>query len=128
MRGPLAAAAVVAALSATGCGGPPAAPRPALSSPPARPGSPPARPGSQPARPALTRRQACDRLLADVRRTGGAPGQRALREVADHARDPRMAADARTAVKDLEHTGIAPIAFALLRDDCARAGVRLPRF
>jgi hypothetical protein len=37
-----------------------------------------------------------------------------------------MAADARTAVRDIDHTGVAPIAVALLRDECARAGVRIP--
>ena len=46
---------------------------------------------------------------------------------ADHVTAaPRMAADARTAVRDIDHTGVAPIALALLRDECARAGVRIP--
>ena len=38
----------------------------------------------------------------------------------------RLAGDARTAVRDLGHTGIAPVAMLLLRDDCAHAGVRVP--
>jgi hypothetical protein len=37
-----------------------------------------------------------------------------------------MAGDARTAVRDIDHTGGAPVAFALLRDDCAHVGVRIP--
>ncbi len=49
-----------------------------------------------------------------------------LRRIADHVSAPRMAAYARTAVRDIDHTGVAPIALALLRDECARAGVRIP--
>jgi hypothetical protein len=37
-----------------------------------------------------------------------------------------MAAEARNAVRDIDHTGVAPIPIALLRDDCARAGVQIP--
>jgi hypothetical protein len=50
-----------------------------------------------------------------------------LRRIADHVSAPRMAAYARTAVRDIDHTGVAPIALALLRDECARAGVGIPR-
>ncbi|HZC42155.1 MAG TPA: hypothetical protein VE343_15865 [Streptosporangiaceae bacterium] len=77
----------------------------------------------------MSRHQACQRLLADVRQhpeRRGIPGVPALRYVADRVTAPRMAADARTAVRDLGHTHVAPVALALLRDDCARAGVRLP--
>jgi hypothetical protein len=49
-----------------------------------------------------------------------------LRRIADHVTAPRMAADARTAVRDIDHTGAAVIAVALLRDECTRAGVRIP--
>jgi hypothetical protein len=77
----------------------------------------------------LTRLQACERLLADVTHnggTGGIPDIPALRNVADHVTAPRLAADARTAVRDIEHTGIAPVALTLLRADCAQAGVKIP--
>ena len=50
-----------------------------------------------------------------------------LRRIADHVSAPRMAAYARTAVRDIDHTGVAPIPLALFRDECARAGVRIPR-
>jgi hypothetical protein len=36
-----------------------------------------------------------------------------------------MAAEARNAVRDIDHTGVAAIPIALLREDCARAGVRI---
>ncbi|HEY7431487.1 MAG TPA: hypothetical protein VH641_12245 [Streptosporangiaceae bacterium] len=111
----LLAAAAVAAL-AIGCGGAPqpSASRPAHQDPTA----------AAPAR--LTKAQACARLLADVRRNRGLPDVAALRDIADHVAAPRLAADARTAVRDIAHTGAAPLAFALLRDDCARAGVHIP--
>jgi hypothetical protein len=70
--------------------------------------------------------QACERLRADVRRTRGVPDLRVLRDIADHVSDPRLAADARTAVRDIGHTGTAPVAFLLLRDDCAHHGVTIP--
>lgn len=73
----------------------------------------------------LTRRQACERLRAGLARHGGALDVATLRYVADHAPIPRLAADARMAVRDLEHTGIAPLALVLLQDECAKAGVRL---
>ncbi len=102
-----------AALMAVGCGNPPV--------PPAHP------PVTESALVKLTVPQACQRLRADVARTGGTPGIPVLRDIADHVTAPRVAADARTAVRDIGHTGIAPVALALLRDDCARAGVRVPR-
>jgi hypothetical protein len=74
----------------------------------------------------LTKFRACRQLLDDVTRHRGVPDVPALRRIADHVTDPRMAGDARTAVRDIGHTGTAPVAFALLRDDCARAGVRIP--
>jgi hypothetical protein len=74
----------------------------------------------------LTELQACERLLGDVRRNGGIPDVPALRQIADHVTAPRLAADARTAVRDIDHTGIAPVAFTLLRADCAQVGVQIP--
>ena len=81
--------------------------------------------GSPPAA-TLTGLQACQRLLSDVTRNGGVPDIPTLRVIADHVTTPRLAADARTAVRDLGHTGIAPLAFALLRADCEHQGVRIP--
>ena len=109
-------AAGAAAALAAGCAAAPAprptpAPHPRLSS---------AAPGP------LSRPQACQHLLDDVTRHQGIPSIPALRRIADHVTEPRMAADARSAVRDIGHTGIAPIPLALLRDDCRRAGVRIP--
>jgi hypothetical protein len=73
----------------------------------------------------LTSRQACLRLRADLARNAGTPDIPALRVIADHVAAARLAADARTAVRDIGHTGVAPLALALLEDDCARAGVRI---
>jgi hypothetical protein len=73
----------------------------------------------------LTSRQGCLRLRADLARNGGAPDIAALRVIADHVTAARLAADARTAVRDIGHTGIAPLALALLEDDCDRAGVKI---
>lgn len=107
----LVAALAVAALAA-GCGGGP---------------EPPAHRDASPAAPvALTGFQACRRLLGDLARHRGTPDIPTLRHIADHVTAPRLAADARTAVRDIDHTGIAPLALGLLRDDCARAGVRIP--
>ena len=92
-----------------------------------RPGS--LRAARMPPRPrplSLTKLQACQRLRDDLARNRGVPDIPALRRIADHVTAPRMAADARTAVRDIDHTGVAPIALALLRDECARAGVRIP--
>ena len=74
----------------------------------------------------LTGLQACERLLADVTRNRGIPDIPTLRHIADHVTVPRLAADARTAVRDIGHTGIAPAALMLLRADCAQAGVKIP--
>ncbi len=105
--------AVAMALTAAGCGGAPALPAHHHHITPAAPVK-------------LTALQACERLLADVTRNGGVPGIRALRDIADHVTAPRLAGDARTAVRDIGHTGIAPVALTLLRDDCAQAGVKIP--
>jgi hypothetical protein len=102
----------VAAALAVGCG---AAPQPA----PHR-----ATPASAQVR--LTRLQACRRLLADLTINRGVPDIRTLRAIADHVTAPRLAADARTAVQDIDHTGAAPVAISLLRAECAPAGVRIP--
>jgi hypothetical protein len=79
-----------------------------------------------PAQRPLTRVQACQLLLADVTRHSGIADTTALGHIADRVTAPRMAADARTAVRDIDHTGIAPVALSLLRDDCARAGIHIP--
>src|SRR5215470_6731192 len=93
--------AALAAALAAGCGGDP--PVPPAHGDAARPSAT----GS--ADVSLTKFQACSRLLADVRRNGGLPDIAALRDIADHVAGPRLAADARTAVRDLGHTGIAPV-------------------
>lgn len=126
MKAPLVAVAV--AVLAAGCGGaprPPAQPSPARQSPA---GQSPAFPDATASAPfSLTRLQACRELRDDLARNTGLPDIPMLRRIADHVSAPRMAAYARTAVRDIGHTGVAPIALALLRDECARAGVRIPR-
>ena len=113
-------AVVLAALAIAGCRGAPA--QPAHS-----PGTAPAHsPSTAPALAKLSGHRACEQLLADVTRHGGIPDIPTLRQIADRANAPRLAADARTAVRDIDHTGAAPVAFTLLRDDCAQAGVRIP--
>jgi hypothetical protein len=107
----LLAVAVAVALGA-GCTAAPAAPAHQHTTPPA-------------AVP-LTKAQACRQLLAVVTRHHGRSGVPGLRHIADHVTDVRMAGDARTAVRDIDHTGAAPVAFALLRDDCAHVGVPIP--
>lgn len=95
-------------------------------------GTPPARPGPAASAAAsavakITATQACRLLRADLTRDHGIPDIATLRRVADHVgAAPRLAADARTAVRDIDHTGVAPLALFLLRDDCARAGVPIP--
>jgi hypothetical protein len=74
----------------------------------------------------LTRLQACQRLQADIARHPVRPDLPGLHYIADHVTGtPRLARDARDAVKDITHTGIAPIPFLLLKDDCAKAGVHI---
>jgi hypothetical protein len=125
----------VAATLAVGCGGdpPPAhqdSPAPAhrASPAPADQDSPaPAhRASSAPALSKLTDVEACLQLRGSLSRNQGAPDILTLRIIADHATAPRMAAEARNAVRDIDHTGVAPLPIALLRDDCARVGVRIP--
>ena len=118
-------AAVVATALAAGCTAAPAVP--AQQPSPAQPhGTPSAQYRTPSAAARLTRVQACRLLLADLTRHHGRSTVPGLRQIADHVTDTRMAADARTAVRDIDHTGGAAVAFALLRDDCARAGVRIP--
>jgi hypothetical protein len=75
----------------------------------------------------LTRVQACQRLQAHITRNQVKPDLLTLHYIADHVTDtPRLARDARDAVKDITHTGIAPIPFLLLKDDCAKVGVDIP--
>ena len=104
--------AAVATALAAGCGGVP--------QPPARPDA------STPAHFTFTSFQACRQLLGDLARNQGVPDIPTLRRIADHVTDPRLAADARTAVRDIDHTGAAALALGLLRDECARAGVLIP--
>jgi hypothetical protein len=116
-----------AALLAAGCGGAPQAPAqpsPARQSPVRQS---PAFPDATASAPfELTRLQACRELRDDLARNQGLPDIPMLRRIADHVSAPRMAAYARTAVRDIDHTGAAAIAVALLRDECTRAGVRIP--
>ena len=117
MRALLAAAAAMAVVLAAGCGGgapPRADPRTSASA---------FASSSAPAFVTLTRLQACQWLATDIARNGGVPDVQALRYVADHAATPRLAADARTAVRDIGHTGAAPVALRLIEDECTRAGV-----
>jgi len=100
-----------AAAVAVGCGG---APRP------------PPHHGAAPSPYTLTSFQACRDLRDDLARNRGVPDIPTLRRIADHVTAPRLAADARTAVRDIGHTGIAPLALSLMRDECARAGVQIP--
>lgn len=117
--------AAVATVLAAGCTAAPAAP--AHQPSPAQPHRTlSAQPSTPPAAARLTKVQACQLLLADVTRHHGRSAVPGLRRIADHAADTRMAGDARTAVRDLDHTGGAAVALALLRDDCAHAGVRIP--
>ena len=123
----LAMAAAVTVLAA-GCGGAPRAP--AQPSPASR--SParqsPAFPDATASAPfTITRLRACRELRDDLARNQGDPDIPMLRRIADHVSAPRMAAYARTAVRDIDHTGVAPVPLALFRDECARAGVRIPR-
>lgn len=110
----------VAAALAVGCGGDPP--------PPAHQGSPAPAHRASPASALskLTDVEACLQLRGSLSRNQGAPDILTLRIIADHAAAPRMAAEARNAVRDIDHTGVAPLPIALLRDDCARAGVRIP--
>jgi hypothetical protein len=118
----------VAATLAVGCGGDPPPPAHQGSPAPAHQDSPaPARQDSPaPALGKLTNVEACLQLLGSLSRHRGVPDILTLRIIADHAIAPRMAAEARNAVRDIDHTGVAPLPIALLRDDCARAGVRIP--
>jgi hypothetical protein len=118
-------AAAVASALAVGCTAGPTAPihEPSATQPPSTPAAPPSTPA---AAGRLTKVQACQLLLADVTRYDGRARVPGLRQIADHVTDPRMAGDARTAVRDIDHTGGAAVALALLRDDCAHTGVRIP--
>ena len=120
--------AAAAALLAAGCGGAPQAP---AQPSPARQSTvrqSPAFPDATASAPfELTSLEACRELRDDLARNQGLADIPMLRRIADHVRAPRMAAYARTAVRDIDHTGGAPIPLALLRDECARAGVGIPR-
>ena len=113
-------AAVATAALAVGCGGDPRPPAHQASSEPARQDSP------APALNKLTDVEACLQLRGSISRNQGVPDILTLRIIADHVTVPRMAAEARNAVRDIDHIGVAPLPIALLRDDCARAGVRIP--
>jgi hypothetical protein len=118
---------ILAALLAVGCGGDPPPPTHRGTPAPAHQDSPAAANQDSPA-PALdqlTDIEACEQLRGSLSRNQGAPDITTLRIIADHVTEPRMAAEARTAVRDIDHTGVATLALALLRDRCARAGVQI---
>jgi hypothetical protein len=119
---------IVAATLAVGCGGDPRPPAHQDSPAPAHRVSPaPVHQDSPtPALSTLTSVEACLQLRGSLSRHQGVPDILTLRVIADHVTEPRMAAEARNAVRDIDHTGVAAIPLALLRDDCARAGVRMP--
>ena len=125
----LVTAAGAAALLAAGCGTHPRAPggpSPARQSPATQS---PAFPDATTSEPfTLTRLEACRELRDDLARNQGHPDIPMLRRIADHVSAPRMASYARTAVRDIDHTGAAAVPVALFRDECARAGVRIPRW
>jgi hypothetical protein len=79
-----------------------------------------------PAFTSVGRHEACRRLLADITRNRGVPDIATLAYIAGHSADRRIAREARTAALDLGHTGHAEFALALLREDCAKTGVRIP--
>ena len=81
---------------------------------------------SAPALDKLTNVEACQQLRGSLTRNQGVPDLLTLRIIADHVTAPRMAAEARNAVRDIDHIGVAPLPMALLRDDCAQAGVQIP--
>src|SRR5260370_18153527 len=103
---------IATALMAAGCGGAPAARAHQHLS------------ASAPVK--LSRLQACGRLLADVTRNHGIPAIPTLRHIADPFTVPRLAPDARPAVRALVHTAIPPVPLILLRPACAQAGVTIP--
>jgi hypothetical protein len=111
---------IVAATLAVGCGGDPRSPAHQDSPAPAHEDSP------APALSKITNVEACLQLRGSLSRNRGVPDILTLRIIADHVTAPRMAAEARNAVLDIDHTGVAAIPLALLRDDCARVGVRMP--
>ena len=118
----------VAAALAVGCGGDPRSPAHQDSPAAAHRDSPAPAPhdSAAPALSKLSKADACEQLRGSLSRNQGAPDIVTLRIIADHVTAPRMAAEARSAVRDMDHTGVAPLPLALLRDDCARAGVRIP--
>jgi hypothetical protein len=118
----------VAAALAVGCGGDPRSPAHQDSPAAAHRDSPAPAPhdSAAPALSKLSKVDACEQLRGSLSRNQGAPDIVTLRIIADHVTAPRMAAEARSAVRDMDHTGVAPLPLALLRDDCARAGVRIP--
>jgi hypothetical protein len=104
---PIAAAALAAGLALVGCGG-----------------SHPAATTYHAAR--LTTLQACQRLRADILRNGGTPDNPALRYVASHVTDARLAHDAR-AVADTPASNLARgILVGALAYDCRKVSVQIP--
>ena len=118
----------VAATLAVGCGGGPRSPAHQDSPVPPHQGSPAPAPqdSAAPALSKLSSIDACQQLRGSLTRNRGVPDLLTLRIIADHVTEPRMAAEARSAVRDIDHIGVAPLPIALLRDDCARAGVQIP--
>jgi hypothetical protein len=119
--------AVVATL-AVGCGGDPRPTAHRDSPGPAHQDSPAPAPQDSPASALrkLTDVEACLQLRGSLTRNKGVPDLLTLRIIADHVTAPRMAAEARNAVRDIDHTGVAPLPIALLRADCTRVGVQIP--
>jgi hypothetical protein len=118
----------VAATLAVGCGGAPRSPAHQDSPVSAHQDSPaPAHQDSPaPALSKISNIDACQQLRGSLTRNRGVPDLLTLRIIADHVTEPRMAAEARSAVRDIDHIGVAPLPIALLRDDCALVGVQIP--
>ena len=117
----------VGATLAVGCGGGPRSPAHQDTAVPHQDSPATARQDSPaPALDKLSNVEACEQLRGSLSRNQGVPDLLTLRIIADHVTAPRMAAEARNAVRDIDHTGVAPLPIALLRDDCARVGVRIP--
>lgn len=117
----------IAVMLAVGCGGDPRSsahqdrPAPAHQDRPAQAHQD----GPASALSKLSNIDACRQLRGSLSRNQGFPDLVTLRIIADHVTEPRMAAEARSAVRDIDHIGVAPLPIALLRDDCARVGVQI---
>src|SRR5215472_4935891 len=105
----LVAAAAAAALLAAGCGADPRAPAQPSPARQSTARQSPAFPDVSTSAPfTIGRLEACRELRDDLARNRGVPDVPMLRRIADHVSTPRMASYARTAVRDIGHTGVAP--------------------